>query len=81
MPHRVWSVRRGHQSFHTQQGLLQRGTALDKAENIGHMGSHRGQGRPTRDQLYKEAKDLNIRGRSMMNKDELRRAVDHKASR
>ena len=79
MPQRVWSVRRERQSFHTQQGLLRRGTALDKAEEIGR--SHRGPGGRTRDQLYKEAKDLNIRGRSMMNKHELRRAVDHKAGR
>jgi hypothetical protein len=32
----------------------------------------------TRDQLYNEAKNLNVEGRSKMNKDQLRRAVDAK---
>jgi hypothetical protein len=32
----------------------------------------------TRDQLYNEAKNLNVAGRSSMNKDQLRRAVDAK---
>jgi hypothetical protein len=35
----------------------------------------------TRDQLYNEAKKLNIEGRSNMNKNELERAVDRKKSR
>jgi hypothetical protein len=34
----------------------------------------------TRDQLYNEAKKLNIEGRSKMNKDQLERAVDRKKS-
>jgi hypothetical protein len=34
----------------------------------------------TRDQLYNEAKDLGVEGRSKMNKDQLRRAVDGKKS-
>jgi hypothetical protein len=32
----------------------------------------------TRDQLYEEARDMNIRGRSRMTKEQLRRAVDRK---
>ena len=32
----------------------------------------------TRDQLYEEAKDLNVKGRSKMTKDQLRRAVDRR---
>ncbi len=32
----------------------------------------------TRDQLYNEAKNLNIEGRSSMNKEQLRKAVDAK---
>ena len=43
-------------------------------------GTGRTKGR-TRDQLYNEAKHLNIEGRSNMNKDELERAVDRKKSR
>ena len=39
--------------------------------------SDRPKGR-TRDQLYEEAKDLGIEGRSKMSKEQLRRAVDRK---
>ena len=46
----------------------------------GHRGGKRS-GRPgprgrTRDQLYAEARKLGVEGRSKMNKDQLRRAVD-----
>jgi plasmid stabilization system protein ParE len=40
-------------------------------------GTSRAKGR-TRDQLYEEAKDRGIKGRSKMTKDQLRRAVDAK---
>jgi hypothetical protein len=40
-------------------------------------GTNRPKGR-TRDQLYNEARQLNIHGRSSMSKDQLRRAVDAK---
>ena len=40
-------------------------------------GTNKPKGR-TRDQLYNEAKDLDIDGRSSMNKEELRKAVDAK---
>ena len=40
-------------------------------------GTNRPKGR-TRDQLYEEAKDRNIPGRSKMNKEQLQRAVDRK---
>jgi hypothetical protein len=43
-------------------------------------GTNRPKGR-TRDQLYNEAKKMNIEGRSSMNKDELERAVDRKKKR
>jgi hypothetical protein len=42
-------------------------------------GTNRPRGR-TRDQLYEEAKDMNIQGRSKMNKQQLKRAVDRKKS-
>jgi hypothetical protein len=42
-------------------------------------GTNRPKGR-TRDQLYNEAKKLNIEGRSSMNKSQLQRAVDSKKS-
>ena len=40
-------------------------------------GTSRPKGR-TRDQLYQEAKDRGIKGRSKMNKEQLQRAVDRK---
>jgi hypothetical protein len=43
-------------------------------------GTNRPKGR-TRDQLYNEAKNLNIEGRSRMNKQQLERAVDRKKGR
>ena len=42
----------------------------------GGLRSHRGPQGRTRDQLYGEAKDLNIPGRSKMSKSQLQRAVD-----
>ena len=41
----------------------------------GGLRSHSGAAGPTRDQLYAEAQRKNIRGRSSMTKDELRRAL------
>jgi hypothetical protein len=46
-------------------------------------GQRSGTGRPkgrSRDQLYNEAKNLNIEGRSKMDKAQLERAVDRKKS-
>jgi plasmid stabilization system protein ParE len=40
-------------------------------------GTRRPKGR-TRDQLYEEAKDMGIEGRSKMNKEQLKRAVDRR---
>jgi hypothetical protein len=41
----------------------------------GGLRSHRGSGGRTKAQLYEEAKDKNIKGRSTMNKAELEKAV------
>jgi hypothetical protein len=42
----------------------------------GGLRSHRGPGGRTRDQLYNEAKEKGVKGRSKMNKAQLERAVD-----
>jgi hypothetical protein len=47
----------------------------------GGLRSHRGPGGRTRDQLYEEAKDLGIRGRSKMDKSQLLAAVNRKRGR
>jgi hypothetical protein len=44
----------------------------------GGLRSHGGPKGRTRDQLYEEAKDKNIKGRSQMNKEQLQKAVDRK---
>lgn len=44
----------------------------------GGLRSGKGPGGRTKDQLYNEAKRMNIEGRSSMNKAELERAVDRK---
>jgi hypothetical protein len=43
----------------------------------GGLGSHRGPGGRTRDQLYEEARHRGIKGRSRMTKAQLEQAVDH----
>ncbi len=107
---KAWSAKRERQYEHIKDGLTERGTSEDKAEEIaartvnkerarsgeakessrlsrtdissGRRGGLRsGTGRPrgrTRDQLYEEAKDRGIEGRSKMNKEQLQRAVDRK---
>jgi hypothetical protein len=47
----------------------------------GGLRSHSGPGGRTRDQLYEEAKDMNIPGRSRMNKSQLKRAVNRRTGR
>ena len=110
MPQQAWSAKRERQYDHIKQGLKERGTSEDKAEEIAartvnkerarsgeakepsrlsrtdmsssrrgglRSGTNRPKGR-TRDQLYEEAKDRGIPGRSKMNKEQLQRAVDRK---
>ena len=48
------------------------------ASKRGGQRSHSGEGGRTKDQLYNEAKRMNVEGRSSMNKAELERAVDRK---
>ncbi|MEU3462009.1 plasmid stabilization protein [Streptomyces sp. NPDC006733] len=43
----------------------------------GGQRSHSGSGGPTRDQLYNEARQRNIKGRSKMNKAQLAKALGH----
>lgn len=47
----------------------------------GGLRSHDGPGGRTYDQLYEEARDLGIEGRSKMNKAELKKAVNRKRGR
>jgi hypothetical protein len=47
----------------------------------GGLRSHRGAGGRTREQLYQDAKRLNVPGRSKMNKAQLQRAVNGRSRR
>jgi hypothetical protein len=47
----------------------------------GGLRSHSGPGGRTRDQLYEEAKDMGIPGRSKMSKAQLERAVNRRSGR
>jgi len=106
MPQASWSSKRDRQFDHIKEGLLERGTSNDKAEEIaartvnkerarrgeamtasrtslddisssrrGGLRSHEGPGGRTYDQLYNEAREKGVKGRSSMSKAELLRAV------
>jgi hypothetical protein len=53
-------------------------TDISSGRRGGLRAQRRGPRGRTRDQLYEEARDMGIRGRSRMTKDQLRRAVDGK---
>jgi plasmid stabilization system protein ParE len=109
MPQSAWSPKRERQYEHIRDGLLERGTSEDKAEEIaartvnkerarsgeaatasrssiddisssrrGGLRSRAGTGGRTRDQLYNEAREMGIEGRSRMSKSELLRAVEQR---
>jgi plasmid stabilization system protein ParE len=67
-----------------QHGEAKRSSRLSKTDmsssRRGGLRSHQGPGGRTKDQLYEEAKRLNIDGRSSMNKAQLERAVNRKRS-
>jgi hypothetical protein len=64
MPHRAWRDRRDRQYTRIKPAPLERG-----------LRAARGTDSRTREELYNEARDLHIEGRSMMTKAELARAV------
>jgi hypothetical protein len=108
MPQAGWTAKRERQYQHIRDGLVERGTGEDKAEEIaartvnkerarageartasrtsvddissgrrGGLRSHRGSGGRTFDQLYGEARDKGIAGRSSMTKAQLVRAIEN----
>jgi hypothetical protein len=69
---------------HGESRTASRTSTRDRLSSGQRGGERSGTNRPkgrTRDQLYNEAKELNIEGRSSMKKDELERAVDRKKGR
>lgn len=65
-----------------QEGEAKESSRLSRDDiSSSRRGGLRSRGGPrgrTRDQLYEEAKRMNVKGRSTMNKEQLRRAVDAK---
>jgi hypothetical protein len=91
MPQQAWSDKRERQYEHIKDSERKQGRSLKRAKEIaartvnkerarsgearsGHA-SPRGR---TKEQLYNEAKRMNIAGRSRMNKQQLQRAVDRR---
>jgi hypothetical protein len=106
MPQQAWSKKRERQYGHIKEGLEDRGSPEDVAEEIaartvnkerarhgeakessrsstedissgrrGGLRSHKGPRGRTYDQLYNEAKEKGVKGRSKMNKAQLEKAV------
>ena len=57
-------------------GIRERRHSWQQAK--GGLRSHRGPGGRTKEQLYREAKRMGIKGRSKMNKGQLKAAVDRR---
>jgi hypothetical protein len=107
MPQPGWSAKRERQYTHIRDGLLERGTSEDKAEEIaartvnkerarsgeartasrssiedisssrrGGLRSHEGSAGRTYDQLYNEAREMGVDGRSTMTKAQLEAAIE-----
>jgi plasmid stabilization system protein ParE len=68
-----------------QKGEARTSSGLSRSDissgRRGGLRSHRGPGGRTRDQLYEEARDMNIPGRSRMTKAQLQRAVNRRSGR
>jgi hypothetical protein len=89
MPQRAWSNKRERQYEHVKESERKRGRSAKRAKEIAartvnkqrartgeaRRSSRRGR---TKEQLYDEAKRMNIPGRSSMNKQQLQRAVDRR---
>jgi len=82
----AWSNKRERQYEHIKDAERKRGHSLKRSKEIAartvnkeraRIGEARQSARGrTKEQLYNEAKRLNIAGRSRMNKQQLQRAVD-----
>jgi hypothetical protein len=79
MPQKAWSAKRERQYEHIKESELDQGASTKRAKEIAArtVNKERAQSGETRtkEQLYNQAKRLNIRGRSRMTKAQLQRAV------
>lgn len=81
----AWSDKRERQYEHIRDGYEDRGVSKDEAEERAArtVNARReaageakgGDGKPTKDELYERAKELDIEGRSEMDKETLENAI------
>jgi hypothetical protein len=86
MPQQAWSGKRERQYEHIKDSERKRGRSLKRSKEIAARTVNKERARTgearrsssgrTKEQLYNEAKRMNIPGRSRMNKQQLQRAVD-----
>jgi hypothetical protein len=79
MPQKAWSAKRERQYEHIKKSERSRGVSTKRAKEIAARTVNKGRAQSgetrTKEQLYSQAKRLNIRGRSKMSKAQLQRAV------
>jgi hypothetical protein len=89
MPQKAWSNKRERQYEHIKESEKEQGRSTSRAKEIAARTVNKERARAgearesspkgrTKDQLYNEAKRMNISGRSRMNKQQLQRAVDRR---
>ena len=82
MPQRTWSAKRERQYEHVKDSERKQGRSTKRAKEIAARTVNKERARSgevrTKEQLYDQAKRMNIQGRSRMNKQQLQRAVDRR---
>jgi len=82
MPQQTWSGKRERQYEHIKESARERGASTKRAKEIAARTVNKQRARSgetrTKEQLYNQAKRLNVRGRSKMSKAQLQRAVDRR---
>ena len=83
MPQQAWSNKRERQYEHIKDSERKRGASTKRAKEIAARTVNKERARSgakgqTKEQLYNQAKRLNIKGRSKMNKRQLLAAVNRK---
>jgi hypothetical protein len=89
MPQQTWSAKRERQYEHVKESEQKRGASTKRAKEIAARTVNKERARTgeaksssrlsrTKEQLYSEAKRMNISGRSTMTKAQLQRAVDRR---
>ncbi len=82
MPQQTWSGKRERQYEHIKESARERGASTKRAKEIAARTVNKQRARSgetrTKEQLYNQAKRLNVHRRSKMSKAQLQRAVDRR---